>query len=153
MEQKSAEQSPDIAPKSRRTLILVLVGIAIAIVLYVIGFVNGRSQVGDLRTQLDAAQENLAKVTEQRDVALARSLLYRTAADLEERNFGKAQERLSEAATILSTLAPGGGVGGDGIRAVQKQVEETRIDVSTNVETQRSAVLEMAKRLDSLQPR
>jgi len=153
MDEKSTGQQPGGAPKWRRTIVLVLVGIVVAVVLYVVGFVNGRSQASELRTQLEAAQENLAKVTEQRDVALARTLLYRAATDLEERNFGKAQDRLSEAVTTLKALAPGGGEGGDAIRGLQKQLEETRIDVSANVESQRAAVLALARRLDSLQPR
>lgn len=153
MDEKSTTQSTGAAPKLRRALIWVLVCLVVAAGLYVVGYVNGRSQVAELRTRLDAAQESLARATEQRDVALARALLYQAATDLEERNFGKAQDRISQASASLAALPAGGGEAGDAIRAVQKRVEETRIDVSTNVEAQRAAILEMAKRLDSLQPR
>lgn len=152
MNEKSTAQGAGAAPKWRGPLLWALILLILAVGLYAVGFLNGRSQVVHLRSQLDTAQESLAKVKEQRDVALARALLYQAATDLEERNFGKAQQRISQAATGLAALPPGGGEGGDAIRAVQKLVGETRIDVTANVEAQRSAVLGLAKRLDSLQP-
>ena len=74
------------------------------------------------------------------------SLLYRTALDLDARNFGTANDRLEEAASILDRVA----AAGSALERLRSTVASTDINVAQDLAGQRIAVLGLAESLQGL---
>lgn len=140
----------------------VVAAVALAAALYFTGRWQERNlavgEHAELATQVEAAQAELAQAqarvaaAEDRSRLLrARSLLFETALDLERRNFGTANQRLEAAAEELTAVgSDGGGLDPAQLEALRRRVEETDLNVATNLQTQRDQVLQLITRLDEL---
>jgi len=144
------------APEPRRTsglppwAVWAGAALALALVLFLVGWFVGRGPVGELRERAGAAETRAAAVEGRAHAYEALSLLYRTAIDLEARNFGVANERLQAAAAALGRAdgaAPGAGFG-----EVRQRVAATNLAVAEDLDGQRTAVLgyarDLSERLD-----
>lgn len=140
----------------------VLVAIVLAIILYFIGVSQGRRQldaqktahdqrIGAIEAELRGARSELAAASARRHVMEARAALYRTAVDLDQRNFGTANEHLQSAAQALGRIAErSGGVPLQQIESLRALIDGTDINVATDLHKQRAQVLEFAAQLDAL---
>ena len=142
----------------------VVVLVAVAVGLYFWGLHQGRgelaTQKAQYETRISSVQADLQKRTTELAVAnnriaflQARASIYRTAVDLDRRNFGTANEHLQEAAAFLAKVSSdGGGLDMDQLAAVRKSVSQTNINVATDLETQRDQVLKFGSQLDAMMP-
>ena len=147
---------------SRNLLIAVAVVIALLLGVYFWGHFQTRSQLGAQQTeheqritavqdQLQKAQAQLAIANNRNQLLLARTDLYRTAADLDARNFGTANTRLQEAAAALGKVdATGGDLDAAKLAALRGAIAKTNINVATNLQQQRNQVLDFAAQLDAM---
>ena len=148
-----------------------LIAAAVALVVFTIGFFIGRNGLGEAREELakaktdaaaqvaDAQKEVTAGKTREEAAAArialfnARNFLYRSALDLERRDFGAAQKNLA-----LSNLAmEQGNLSAGGFTAAQTDplktaVQSVKIVVSTDVSQQRNQILQIVERIDKLLP-
>ena len=77
--------------------------------------------------------------------------LYRTATDLDQRNFGIANSRLKSAADALGKISQAAaGANSVQITQLQNSILAMNINVATNLEDQRAQVLKFASQLDDL---
>lgn len=125
--------------------------------LYFVGLQAGKAQLASQKAGFDVERNGLqSKVTTAetaRDAALnraammeARAALYRTAIDLEARNFGTANAHLKEAASAL------GSVQNPGVEPLRDQIGATDLNVAVNLGDQRASVLGFAEQLNKLMP-
>lgn len=146
--------------KLKPILIGVVAALVLAAILYGVGLWQGRaplaaqktsydSQVQTLQTQIATTKTELAAARNAARLMEARAGLYRTALDLEQRNFGTANTRLRESAATLAMVSDAG-LDATRLDALQKQVAATNINVATNLEAQRRQVLEFAAQLEAL---
>lgn len=136
----------------------------VAIGLYWGGLSRGRSQVAAQKTEYEqrihVLRNDLHKTQEQllaaRNLSLlmqARAAFYRTAVDLDHRNFGTANKHLQEAATVLSKIDNSDGkLDRRRISQLHSSAAEMNINVATDLEEQRGRVLEFAAQLNALLP-
>ncbi|MDP2210338.1 MAG: hypothetical protein Q8J63_01205, partial [Candidatus Aquicultor sp.] len=83
----------------------------------------------------------------------ARAALYRTAVDLDRRNFGIANTHLQEAATALRKIDDeSGGLNLARLNTLQSAISETDINVAVNLQEQRAKVLGFTDELNALVP-
>lgn len=150
---------------ARKILMIVIVtAIVVAAALYFFGLHQGR---GELATQKAQYEQRIGSVEQaaQRDKAalaaadnriqflLARGGVYRTAVDLDERNFGTANTHLQQAAAHLGKVAGNdGGLDAQKIAALRSELSNTNINVATDLEAQRGKVLRFGQRLDAMSP-
>lgn len=146
--------------KLKPILIGVVSALILAAILYGVGLRQGRaqldaqkasydSQVQTLQSQVATARAELASARNATRLIEARTGFYRTALDLERRNFGIANTRLRESAATLA-LVKDAGLDAARLSALQKQVAATSINVATDLEAQRRQVLEFAAELEAL---
>lgn len=141
-----------------------------ALVVFVAGFASGRSGLNGARSELRQARtEHEARLGEVRaetakartDLAFgqalnrlltARGCLYRSAVQLERRNFGAAQGDLRRAALALENAAAGAATGIDAqaVSRLQEAVAGIDIRVATDVTGQRIRILQVVEQLDRL---
>lgn len=108
-------------------------------------------RLGSVQGQLQAAQGELAAARNRNQLLMARTDLYRAAADLDQRNFGTANTRLQEAAAALGRVDTSGGDLDTGrIAALRSSIAATNINVATDLQEQRNQVLDLAAQLDAL---
>lgn len=151
------------------TTLLVALGIAIVIgvALYFGGLKQGQGelaaqkthyeqQVQAGKTALGESQAELAGVRNHNHLMQARVALYRTAIDLDQRNFGIANQRLHEVTDALDqiktgdTKTAGGGIDTAKVAALRKSIASSNINVATNLQQQRAQILDFATRLDAI---
>ncbi|MEO6908957.1 MAG: hypothetical protein ABI210_13810 [Abditibacteriaceae bacterium] len=140
--------------KSSRGKVLfisLIIAILIAIGLYVAGLMKGRAEVSVLQSQLTQAQAHLAISQNQQYLMQADAALYHTAIDLDQRNFGTANDRLKEAADALGKVTQDStNLNLAGIAQLRSSITALNINVAVNLEDQRTQVLTIAMRLDNL---
>ena len=154
----SSSTSPAESPnKFKSYLIGAGIVLLLGAILYFVGLQSGKSQLASQKAAFDMERNGLqSKVTSaesERVVALnraammeARAALYRTAIDLDARNFGTANTHLKEAASAL------GNVQHPGVAPLRDQISATDLNVAVNLGEQRVSVLNFAEQLNKLMP-
>ena len=150
--------------RGKKILIIVILVIVLAAALFGGGWWQGRAQIAaqkaDYESRLQAAGDELAQTKEQLAVQTnrallmqARAALYRTAVDLDRRNFGIANTHLQEAATALGKINDvSGGLNLARLNTLQSAISETDINVAVNLQEQRAKVLGFTDELNALVP-
>ncbi len=146
------------------TVILIALGLAIVVGagLYFFGLKQGRDelaaqkthyeqQVQAGKTALGKSQAELAGVRNRNHLMQARVALYRTAIDLDQRNFGIANQRLHAVTDALDQIKSGdGGIDTAQVAALRKSIAASNVNVATNLQQQRAQILLFARRLDAI---
>ena len=143
--------------KAKITLISAAVVLVLGAILYFAGLQSGRAQLGAQAAAFDVERNGLSsKVTTAnaaRDTARnraammeARAALYRTAIDLDARNFGTANTHLKEAASALD------GVKTPDTSQLRGAIGATDLNVAVNLSGQRANVLGFADQLNKMMP-
>ncbi len=145
---------------------MILIGIAVALVLaailYGVGLSQGRAQLAaqktgydgqiqTLQAQVDSDKKELAAAQNSTRLVQARASLYRTALDLEKRNFGTANTHLQESAAMLGQVQ-GGDMDMARLGALKENLAKTDINVATDLEGQRKQMLDFARQVEGLTP-
>lgn len=150
--------------EGKKILIIVIVVLVVAAALFGGGWWQGRSQMAaqkaDYESRLQAVGDELAQTKEELAVQMnrallmeARAALYRTAVDLDRRNFGIANTHLQEASTALSKIDDvSGGLNIGRLNSLQSAISEMDINVAVNLEDQRARVLGFTEELNALVP-
>lgn len=148
--------------KTRLVLVAAVVVILLMIGIYYWGNVQTRNQltaqetdyqqrVASVESRLQETQRELSAARNRNHLLIARTALYRTAADLDQRNFGTANTRLQEAEAALGRVdASTGGVDAAGLDGLRASIKGMNINVATNLQEQRNQVLELAAQLDAM---
>lgn len=145
-------------------VILIALGVfvLIAAALYFVGMTQGRSELAAQKTnyeqQLTQGSEAMAKSTA--ELADARNhsylmqaqvALYRTAIDLDQRNFGIASTRLHDASEALGAIGEGSSdIDLTKTSALKDSIDSSDFTVAADLETQRARVLAFAAELDAI---
>lgn len=131
---------------------------------YFVGLNKGKAQMAALKSESNTsgraaqgeAQKNqgeLAAVQTRSRLILARSLLYRAAVSLDQRNFGTASDDVKKAAATLAPLQPADvGANAAALEAVRRSLAAVNITVADDLETQRRALLNLTTQMDALIP-
>lgn len=131
---------------AKQQIVRIAIAIAAAAVLFLLGWMLGRAPLADLERALATAE---ARST----VREAAVRIHQAALALEDRNFGTANDHLRGAGAALARL-PEGELAGftpeatEVVREVETTLGGTDLNVAVDVESQRSAVLRFAARLD-----
>lgn len=156
----TSRQSHQLSTKA--ILIGLGVFVLIAAVLYYVGMTQGRKELSTQKThyeqQIDQSnqtlknsQAELAQARNRNHLMQARIALYRTTMDLDQRNFGIASRRLDEAADALGQIGnASSGIDLEKVSALKESIEASDFTVATDLESQRSRVLEFAAELDGI---
>lgn len=148
--------------KTRMVLVAAVIVILAMIGIYYWGNVQTRNQltaqetdyqerIASVDSQLQEARRELAAARNRNHLLVARTALYRTAADLDQRNFGTANTRLQEAEAALGSVdASSGGIDAAGLDTLRASIRGMNINVATNLQEQRNQVLELASQLDAM---
>jgi len=144
--------------KAKSVGVVVIVAVALAIALYLGGLWHGRSQATAQKEQclqqLKDRDTRLVAAENQVHFFKARTALFQTALDLDQRNFGLANAHLREADDPLKRLNAGSlGINKPLLDALRQEVAITNIQVAIDLEVPRNQILNFEKRLDSLIPR
>ena len=145
-------------------VILIALGIfvLVAAALYYFGLTQGRNELAAQKTQyeqqlqqgtqaLEKSDATLADVRNRNHLMDARVAIYRTAIDLDERNFGVASDRLHEAAEALGKMGKGSsGIDMARVSTLKQTIESSDFTVAADLESQRARVLEFASELDAI---
>lgn len=148
---------------STTTLLIALaIAIVIGVALYFGGLKQGQGELAAQKTQyeqqvqagetaLGKSQAELAGVRNHNHLMQARVALYRTTIDLDQRNFGIANQRLGEVTSALDQIKTAdGGIDTAKIAALRKSIASSNINVATNLQQQRAQILDFAARLDAI---
>lgn len=151
------------SPSRFKTAKMVLLATVIAIALVAAGYltasIQGSSRMAAQKTEhekavlavqndLQSAQQALASTTERNQLLSASAALYRTSADLDDRNFGTANAHLQEAAAAMAKAAQG--AADPEFARLSTVLGQMNINVATDLEAQRSSVLQLAAEIDGL---
>lgn len=148
--------------RKKQVAIGILLAVALGAGLYFGGRWQERGLAAGERVQLldqvQAAQDDHARMQARLALAgdsirlfQARALLFETATDLDQRNFGTANRHLDMAARHLEAVRTiGQDTDGQRLRELQRAIAGTDLTVATNLEAQRARVLEYTARLDEL---
>lgn len=110
-----------------------------------------QQRIAAVEKRLQTMQEELVAATNRNRLLMARTDLYRAAADLDQRNFGTANTRLQEAAAALAKVDPSSGdIDAEKLGALRASIAKTNINVATDLQQQRNLVLDLAAQLDAL---
>jgi len=144
--------------KGKKLGLMAILVVALGIALYLGGLWQGRSQV-------KAEKEQCLQQLKDRDARIvvaenkvhflkARTALFQTALDLDQRNFGLANAHLREADDPLARLnAAGLGIHKATLDVLRQEIARTNIQVAIDLEAQRNQILNFERRLDSLIPK
>ncbi|MEG3192081.1 hypothetical protein [Lysobacter sp. D1-1-M9] len=147
---------------TRNILIGVVVVALLLLGVYLWGHFQTRSQLSAQQSEheqriaavegrLQQAQQDLSAANSRHQLLLARAGLYRTAIDLDQRNFGTASTHLQQAAAALGRVdASGGDINAQQLAALRGSIAEMNINVATDLQRQRAQVLRLAAQLDAL---
>ncbi len=122
------------------------IALGIALAVFLVGWFVGKGPVGSLRDRAEQAETSLALMQDHQYMTEAALLLYRTALDLDARNFGTANDRLDEAAAVLDRV----GVAGTEMESLQSSVTSMDLSVAEDLAGQRQAVLGFAESLQEV---
>ena len=146
-----------------KTAKLVLLATAVAIVLVAAGYftasIQGNSRLAAqsaeheqaviaVRNDLQRTQQALADTTERNHLLSASAALYRTSADLDDRNFGTANTHLQAAAAAMAKAAEGSA--DPELARLATALGQMDINVASDLAAQRSSVLALAAEVDGL---
>lgn len=162
----TAIENPSSTSSSRfKTAKMLLLATAIAIALVAAGYtaasIQGSSRMAAqkarheknvlaLQDDLQSTRKALASTTARNHLLLASAALYRTTADLDDRNFGTANTHLQEAATAMSKAAAVAGTVDPKVAKLSADLGRMNINVATDLGAQRSTVLALAAQVDGL---
>ena len=143
-----------------KVVIGIIVALVVAGALYAFGLMSGKGQMAAQKTDYEAqlqtskaslqsANEQVATLTERGYLMQGQLFLYRTAVDLDQRNFGIANTHLKSAAASLAQVK---NTQAEKVSALHDEIAATNINVATNLQTQRDKVLGFVKQLDALAP-
>lgn len=162
------ESGSPISPSRLMTAKMLLLAAAVAIALVAAGYITasikGSSRLAAQKTghqqavlalqnDLDSARQAVASATARNHLLSASAALYRTSADLDDRNFGTANTHLQEAAAAMAKAAAAGGDGGPEIAKLSTVLGQMNINVAIDLAAQRSSVLQLAAQIDGLAQR
>ncbi len=148
--------------KTRMVLVAAVVVILLMVGIYYWGNVQTRNQLTAQETQnqqritaveaqMQETRRELETARNRNHLLMARTDLYRTAADLDQRNFGTANTRLQEAEAALRRVdASSGGLDAAELDSLRSSLKGMNLNVATNLQDQRNQVLDLASRLDQL---
>ncbi len=148
--------------RSRNLLVAAAVVIALIVGVYFWGSFQTRSQLSaqkadyeqrivSVQDQLQTARADMSIANNRNLLLLARTDIYRAAADLDARNFGTANARLQEAGAALGKVnASSGDFDAEKLAALRASIAGTNINVATNLQEQRTQVLGLAAQLDAM---
>ena len=153
----SSSEAPDAGGKIKLYLIGALVVLILGAVLYFVGLQAGKAQLAaqqakfgiernGLQSQVKTAETERDDARDRSAMMEARAALYRSAIDLDARNFGTANEHLQEAATAL------GRVSKSGTEQLRGEISGTDLNVAVNLGDQRQKVLSFAEQLNQMMP-
>jgi len=140
---------------------LYLIGAAVVLILgailYFVGLQSGRAQLtaqeakfgverNGLQSQVKTAEIARDAARDRAAMMETRAALYRTAIDLDARNFGTANTHLKEAAAAL------GRVSNPDTAQLRGEIEATDLNVAVNLGDQRAQVLSFAEQLNRMMP-
>lgn len=144
----------------------ILAAAAAVVVLLLVVYLWGQSQTRErlsaqesdyqrrivaVEKRLQTTQEQLVVASNRNRLLMARTDLYRAAADLDQRNFGTANTRLQEAAAALAKVDPSSSdIDAKQLDALRASIAQTNINVATDLQQQRNRVLDLAAQLDAL---
>ncbi len=134
--------------KLKKLLTKIAIALGLALLVFLIGLFVGRGPVGDLQERAEQAETHLALMQDHQHMTEAAMLLYRTALDLDARNFGTANDRLDESASVLELVGPAGSE----FESLRTSVAAMDINVAQDLAGQRAAVLGFAETLQSIMP-
>ncbi len=148
---------PAKGDKIKIYLIGALTVFVLGVILYFVGLMAGKAQLSAQAAKFgierNGLQSQVTTAETARDAALDRSAmmetraaLYRTAIDLDARNFGTANNHLKEAATALASVK------GSDTAALQQEIGATDLNVAVNLGDQRQKVLGFAEQLNKMMP-
>lgn len=131
--------------------------VVVILVSFLAGWMMGARPIDDLTVRAELAEAGArasdiaAGELESRLLASqALSLLYRTASDVDARNFGTANERLDEAAATLARVDPVAiGPSAGTLETLRMQMEALDLRVADDLEGQRAALAELIQRLSA----
>lgn len=99
----------------------------------------------------EECEQSLAAADARIVLLRARTEVYRALIDLDQRNFGLANERLKAATAALQALDPAAlGLDPASVTILREQLEATPVVVASDLEVQRLALLELSARLGAL---
>ncbi len=124
------------------------IAIGLALLFFLVGLFVARAPVGELRERAENAETSLALMQDHQYMTEAAMLLYRTALDLDARNFGTANDRLDQVASVLEQV----GAGGSEFESLRSSVAAMDINVAQDLAGQRSTVLGFASALQEIMP-
>lgn len=144
--------------KPMRVFTVIVVLILLGIALYWVGLSQGKSQLEaerkNFNTQLEQTNSRLVSAEYNVRLNQARFLLCRTVLDLDQRNFGLANNHLKEAYAALGNInASMVGIDPGRFEALRKDIGATDISVAVNLEEQRGRVFTFSEQLEALLPR
>jgi len=141
--------------KAKATGLIVIFVIALSVALYMGGLWQGRKQETAQKElcqqQLKDCDARLTVAENQVRILKARTALYQTAIDLDQRNFGLANAHLRETDDPLAKLdAAGLGINKSSLDVLRKEIADTDIQVAIDLAVQRAKIIQFGYRLDSL---
>jgi Tfp pilus assembly protein PilO len=131
---------------------------AIGFALYWMGLSQGRSQLEAERksfnSRLEQMNSRLALAESNVRINQARFFLCRAVSDLDQRNFGLAGNNLKEAYGALGDInASAAGVDPARFEALKKEIGETQINITVNLNEQRARIAWFGEQLEAMLPR
>ena len=144
--------------KAKSIGVLLIVIVVLSVVLYMVGSWQGKKEATAQKEhclqQLKERDSRLVTVENQVNFFKARTALFQTALDLDQRNFGLANAHLREADDPLARLNDASlGISKAVLDALRQEIARTNIQVAIDLEAQRNQILNFERRLDSLLPR
>ena len=121
--------------------------LAVGLILFFVGLMQGKKPIPDLEERAALAEARLASTQDEVRLQKALALTYRSALDLDARNFGTANDHLQLAARALDGLDLTDGTEVDELRRL---MTETNINVAEDLEGQRARVVSYAQELSDL---
>ena len=141
--------SPDASRSARIKQIGITVGVMllVGILFFFIGMLQGKKPIPELETRAMQAEARLASAQDRARLMEALALTYRTALDLDARNFGTANGHLHQAARALDGLSA---TDGGGVDELRRLMSETDVTVAEDLAGQRARVISYAQELSDL---
>lgn len=144
--------------KAMYVLAAIAVLAAVGFALYWTGLSQGRSQLETERksfnAQLEQMNSRLALAESGVRLNQARFFLCRALSDLDQRNFGLAGSHLKEAYAALGSVnASAAGVEPARFEALKKEIGETQISITVNLDEQMARVAWFGDQLEAMLPR
>lgn len=140
---------------TRQIAVGAVIAVIIGIVFYVAGYWHAAnraaSTVQNLTSEVNALQTKIATTENHDQLLRARVALFKAAHDMDQRNFGIANGHLKEASTALAAVdARVAGVDPAQLGILRGQLDSFNVNVATDLEAQRTQVLDLGNELDAL---